>query len=440
MIVKPKLPDRFIEKTKVFDRPQKPFIDVYEKPSFHGFRLHPSKPLPKSFLTRYKKIPWCKDGYYVDQEKFGNHPYHHAGAFYIQEPSAMAVVEMMDIQPNDTILDLCAAPGGKSTQIASYLSEQGLLISTDSDQGRSQILLSNLERMGVTNTVVTNQQPKTLIQTLKIMFDRILVDAPCSGEGLFRKEPLSREQWSEDLVKSCAIRQQDILNTAAIKLKPGGTLVYSTCTFSSEENEEVIVRFLKDHPDFYLSKHPLFSFFNETVTQGVGVKILPNEVEAEGHYVAVLKKLGTLEFKDFKQWTGNTKSAIFHQFILDHLKDFKVQFTFQHKDFFYHLPTMEEHRHLHILRAGLFLGEFKETRFIPSHHLSHALKPHQAKRTLSLTLEDSQVQRYLKGEELTIDGIEDGWTLVTVDHLPLGWGKMSKGKLKNHYPKGLRLV
>jgi NOL1/NOP2/sun family putative RNA methylase len=438
--LKADLPEAFVKKTKVFDRDQSPFIDVYHQLSFHGFRLNPSKPVPSIFLKHYKKIPWCKNGYYIDQEKLGNHPYHHAGAFYIQEPSAMAVVEMMDIQPNDVVLDLCAAPGGKSTQIASYLSSQGLLIANEIDQVRSQILLSNLERMGITNAVVTNQDPKVLIPTLKTMFDRILVDAPCSGEGLFRKEPQSRNQWSEALVTSCALRQKDILHTAALKLKPGGTLVYSTCTFSSEENEEVITHFLNSHPDFYLYKHPLFSFFNEKVTGGIGVKILPNEVDGEGHYVAVLKKVGTLEFKDFKQWTGNTKSAIFNQFILDNLKDFKASFTFQHKDYFYLLPKMEEHRHLHIVRAGLMLGSFKDIRFVPSHHLSHALKDTQAQRTLDLTLEDSRVNQYLKGEELVVENQEEGWNLVTVDHLPLGWGKVSKGKLKNHYPKGLRLL
>jgi NOL1/NOP2/sun family putative RNA methylase len=434
------VPKSFIERTSVFDTPAHSFIDIYNERPAQGFRINPLKQPPASFLSNFKRIPWEKNGFYYEEEKLGHHPYHHAGAFYIQEPSAMAVVNVMDIEPHHVVLDVSAAPGGKSTHIASLLSNEGLLISNEIDSTRFQSLLSNIERMGISNTVVTNQSPKDLVTHLPQMFDRILVDAPCSGEGLFRKDPSSRLQWSLALVESCAIRQKEILETVFDRLKPGGILVYSTCTFSREENEQVILDFLAKHNDFELYQHPIFAHFNTKVTQGVGAKILPNEVRGEGHYLAVLRRQGSVVPKSFKPWRGNTRSAIFNQFVQEFLKDVTLPFTFQHKNLFYGLPHMEEFRRLHIVRAGILLGEFSDTRFTPAHHFSHVLGPQHVQRVLALELKDDRVLRYLKGEELAVENIEDGWTLVTVDHLSLGWGKVSKGRLKNHYPKGLRLI
>ena len=434
------VPKAFLERTTVFDTPTYPFSRIYIEKPVQGFRVNPLKRPPASFLSQFVPIPWEKNGFYYEEEKLGNHPYHHAGAFYIQEPSAMAVVNLLDLEPHHVVLDVSAAPGGKSTHIASLLSNEGLLISNEIDSTRFQSLLSNIERMGISNTVVTNQSPKDLVTHLPQMFDRILVDAPCSGEGLFRKDPSSRLQWSLALVESCAIRQKEILETVFDRLKPGGILVYSTCTFSREENEQVILDFLAKHNDFELYQHPLFAHFNTKVTQGVGAKILPNEVRGEGHYLAVLRRQGSVVPKSFKPWRGNTRSAIFNQFVQEFLKDVTLPFTFQHKNLFYGLPHMEEFRRLHIVRAGILLGEFSDTRFTPAHHFSHVLSPQHVQRVLALELKDDRVLRYLKGEELAVENIEDGWTLVTVDHLSLGWGKVSKGRLKNHYPKGLRLI
>jgi NOL1/NOP2/sun family putative RNA methylase len=435
-----KLPVDFAAKIKVYLQDDySKFIESYAISIRNGIRINPKKHHPLLPLEGFEKIPWTKDGYFSSLLKLGSHPLHHAGAIYIQEPSAMAVVDMMDIQPDDVVLDVSSAPGSKATQIASYLSDDGLLIANEIDALRAQTLLSNIERMGVSQAIITQYDPDTLSKKLPMICDKILIDAPCSGEGMFRKDPNSVAQWSQNHVEMCSVRQKHILESVYSLLKPGGVIVYSTCTFSREENEDVIKNFLNKHQDFKLIKHHNFTFFNEEITKGIGVKLFPHEIEGDGHFIALLKKEGTIEKSSIKLWRGNTTSAIWNEFNQQHFINFKTDRLYQHKQFIYQLPKMKEIRTLHMVRGGSLLGEFKETRFIPSHHLAHILKFEQIIDPIVLTLDDPRLTAYLKGEEILSES-KDGWKVVCLDRLPLGWGKVSQGRVKNHYPKGLRLL
>lgn len=418
------------------------FLAVYQSPLFEAVRLNHYKS-HSIFSTFDQTVPWCQDGRYLSATSnlSGNHPLHHAGAFYFQEPSAMAVVEMMDIQPDDVVLDIAAAPGGKATQIASKLSQQGLLIANDVDSQRAQALMFNVERLGLTQVVVTQHDPQHLKQIIPEMFDQILIDAPCSGEGMFRQDLHARRAWSIEHVQACQYRQQLLIENAVPLLKVGGKITYSTCTFSPEENEQLIASFLSRHRDFKLIQHPLFCLFDQQTTHGIGVKLFPHLVKGEGHYVAILQHQGTATKQpNYQHRMRNPLPGlwkIFAQHTLKYPEIFTPNFILGERLFLIPLKY-RYHAALHTLRAGIYLGDMDKQVFYPTHHFAHTLSPKDVKQHLDFSFNDPQLFRYLKGEELATT-LEDGWVLVTVDGLSLGWGKASKNRLKNHYPKGLRL-
>lgn len=378
-----------------------------------------------------REVPWAKDGYYYEKEdQPGKHPYHEAGLYYIQEPSAMAPVTLLEVQPGERVLDLCAAPGGKSTQIAAALQGKGLLISNEIHPARAKILSENIERMGIRNACVTNETPQHLSQLFPEYFDRILVDAPCSGEGMFRKNEEACGEWSPENVELCADRQDEILDCAAQMLLPGGRLVYSTCTFAPQENEGSINRFMERHPEFSLVKT---------------LRLWPHHIQGEGHFAAVLEKAGSMPVGyqaisagGFVREAGKKDLEECIAFCKEFLQ---VQLPGKYIKFGEHIYLVPEDmpnlQGLKVLRPGLHMGTLKKNRFEPSHALALALAPDEAVNVWNLSLEDDTVRAYLNGQTFSASG-EKGWYLICVDGFSLGWGKLAGGIMKNHYPKGLR--
>lgn len=431
------------------------FLASYEREPHKGLRLNPLKLTRQSFLAampfKLTPIPWCQLGFYFDeQERPGRHPYHAAGLYYIQEPSAMAVVEALEPQPGERVLDLCAAPGGKSTQILGYLQNSSLLVANEIISNRAKILAENLERWGARNALITNEPVERLAARLPEFFDRIVVDAPCSGEGMFRKLDEAVDDWSEDKVVHCAAMQKDILDLAAQMLRPGGVLVYSTCTFASEENEEQITSFLESHSDFSLEPVPNAPLLSsdldvQTALPVQTVRLWPHRILGEGHFIARLRKGQGSGGK--APWVAMHKpqrpssdlQQLLSQFAADTLNiTFDGPFVL-FGDQLYQLPdgcpSLDQ---LKVLRPGWHLGTVKKGRFEPSHALALSLAPGEWQRSVDLSADGAEVGRYLGGEALSVDRSDRGWTVVTVDGYPLGWGKLADGQLKNHYPKGLR--
>ena len=484
------LPEAFCERMRgLLGDQYGEFIASYDRDRVQGLRLNGLKTAgpessPRDLARKIEQeagfelqpIPWVRDGfYYREEDRPGKHPYHEAGAYYIQEPSAMAVVELMDPVPEDRVLDLCAAPGGKTTHIASRLKGKGFLLSNEIHPARAKILSQNVERMGVQNAVVTNEAPERLAPRFPEFFDKIVVDAPCSGEGMFRKDPQAADQWSPDHVAMCAARQGDILDQAAGMLKPGGRMVYSTCTFAPEENEGTVLHFLERHPDFEVEAVEGYEGFDCGKPRWAGVdpetgpggqlartfRIFPHRLEGEGHYMAVLKKKGeapeTAEF-----WAGPRMAVRKQKELLKDFADFCRENLAEAEwladqdsyvlfgDQLYLTPReMPEMAGLKVVRPGLHLGTLKKNRFEPSHALALALRPEQARISLRLKPQEGSVLRYLKGETLDLNSLEGGltsngagkgWVLVCAGDYSLGWAKLTGQIFKNHYPKGLRWV
>ena len=460
------LPAAFTERMKqMLGREYDAFIASYDKERSQGLRVNGLKADPAEFAKTapfsLNPVAWAAEGFaYGAEDRPGRHPYHDAGVYYIQEPSAMIAASLLNPQPGEMILDLCAAPGGKSTQAAARLGGEGLLVSNEIHPARAKILSENIERMGIANAVVTNETPQRLAEHFSEYFTRIMVDAPCSGEGMFRKNEEACEQWSTQNVELCADRQDEILDCAASMLAGGGRLVYSTCTFAPAEDEGSIGRFLERHPEFYVEEVPLA----EGMSHGLGelsatIRLWPHKLRGEGHYVAVLRKEGTLAdggsglLKNGYEngiTAGDSKSAAAgipeylafagETFAGDALEKYAgrecryLKFGEQ----LYRIPEgMPSVKGLKVLRPGLHLGTLKKNRFEPSHALALALRPDQVKHVCSLESDSPEIKAYLNGQTLNMDG-EKGWYLVTVDGYSIGWGKLAGGILKNHYPKGLR--
>ena len=398
-------------------------------------------------------VPWAKGAYFVEGDaRPGLSPLHEGGAFYLQEPSALTAVSALDPQPGERILDLCAAPGGKSTQIAALMQGRGLLVCNEPVPSRAQILSRNVERMGVRNAVVVSGMPDQLAPHFPAFFDRILVDAPCSGEGMFRRQPEARDEWSENSPRGCADRQMEILEEAAKMLAPGGKLVYSTCTFNDTENEGVLARFTALHPEFTLLPIDLPGLPDGS--KGY-IHLYPHEIRGEGHFVSLLQKsmdapaLPDLSFaedkarKNAKSARGKapTKKAEPNIELPDVLSG-GVSFDRLHMagDSLWALPEgLDDIRRLdglRVLRTGLLLAHAEGKRSEPDHALAMALRPHEAARTAELTHE--QALAYQAGEALDLGDLPAGYTLLTLHGVSLGFGKQAGGVMKNHYPKGLR--
>ena len=447
------LPEAFINRMKeMLGDEFEAFIATYEEHPRQALRLNDLKVGAdgKSIASAYKedpsilpfhlsKVEWAQNGYYYEAEdQPGKHPFHEAGLYYIQEPSAMAPAGELMVEPGDVVLDLCAAPGGKSTQLAAFLKGEGLLVSNEIHPARAKILSENMERMGVTNACVTNESADRLASVFPVFFDKILVDAPCSGEGMFRKNPEACAEWSPENVIMCAERQQEILDYAAGMLKPGGRMVYSTCTFSMEENEQGMEAFLQRHPEFHRIKQD---------------RLMPHKVEGEGHFVAVLTKEGELHHYEENASkksspTGALKEAVtlWEEFAKETLtKDMAEtlkdgagkQYLAFGENLYLTCASLPSLKGLKVVRPGLQLGSVKKGRFEPSHALALALHPGQVLNACNIPLSDRRGKAFINGETFPAEG-EKGWHLVCIDGYSIGWGKLAGGIMKNHYPKGLR--
>ncbi|MCM3627213.1 RsmB/NOP family class I SAM-dependent RNA methyltransferase [Paenibacillus glycanilyticus] len=444
------------------------FLDSYNDARAYGLRFNPLKcrqPIGNHAAAleqpfHLEPVPWCKTGYYYDEAaRPGKHPYHAAGLYYIQEPSAMSAAELLDAQPGETILDFAAAPGGKTTQIAGGMNGEGLMIANEIHPARAKILSENVERLGIRNAVVTNAAPQELSRRFPAFFDRIMLDSPCSGEGMFRKDEDAVSEWSEAHVSYCAERSSEILEHAAIMLKPGGILVYSTCTFNREENERTIEQFAAKHPSFQIERIE---------------RLWPHQVRGEGHFVARLRKApdeSRLPATDSsepderhlrsgkdkrrerdKRTAGRAKPltaelALFSSFAEQALPGFTLGLgeALRFGDALYWLPHQASGSFgaadldgLKVARPGLHLGDIRKNRLEPAHALALAVRSDAAAWVQSYAPDAPEIAAYLRGETLPAAGDASGWGLVAVDGLPLGWAKASGGQLKNHLPKGLR--
>lgn len=443
------------------------FVQSYALPKTQGLRVNTLKVDVSHFLAMapftLRPLPWCREGFYFgDDARPGKHPYHAAGLYYIQEPSAMAVATLLQPQPGERILDLCAAPGGKATHIAARMKGKGLIIANEYIPARAKILAENLERFGVTNSVVLNEHPQRLAAVFPQYFDRILVDAPCSGEGMFRKDPTACSEWSTANVANCAKRQLEILDSAMSMLKAGGTLVYSTCTFSPEEDEQIVQALLDKYPQLELCSLPTQSLFSSARPEwGNGtnaselakaVRLWPHRLSGEGHFIAVFKLNTAINSKADRQEGQKKLKAkvatppvegikLFVAFAADNLNGFTADGQFiQFADHLYLSPPgLPDLSGIRVVRPGRHLGVIKKNRFEPSHALALSLTRKLSGKQINLSLDDPQTLAYLQGETLKLSA-QKGWNLVTVDGFPLGWGKYDGDLLKNHYPKGLRWV
>ena len=427
------LPEAFLNRMKQQLGKEYPdFLESLERPRAVALRYNPLKGERPDLPFAEDSVPWEPDGVYYDpNSRPGLHPYHEAGVYYLQEASAMAPVSLLDPQPGERICDLCAAPGGKTTQIAGRMMGEGFLLCNEINPKRAKILSRNIERMGVANALVTNEHPAVLAERFDGWFDRVLIDAPCSGEGMFRKEEAAVTDWSPETVSMCARRQAEILHSGAAMVRPGGRLVYSTCTFAPEEDEEAVALFLETHPEFVAESVDCPWF--EAGENG-SFRMWPHKLRGEGHFAAVLRRTEgvTAEITEIqaeklpKSWLEFAKEMDIH------LPDGKMV-TFG-QSLFWVPKQMPDLRRLKVLRPGLELGVLKKDRFEPAHALALWLRT--AAKTHSLPADSQQLMAYMHGE--TLPATVRGWCLVQADGYSLGWGKGDGNCLKNHYPKGLR--
>ena len=429
-----KLPEKFTEtmQTLLGDE-YAAFIESYNRPVYSGVRVNTLKLAPQDYLAltgeTLEAVPWNENGFYCESaKKYSRNPLYYAGLYYIQEPSAMLPAGLLPIEEGDRVLDMCAAPGGKSTALAAKLQGTGLLVSNDISYSRAKALLKNIEAFGVDNSLVISEDPKNMVGRFTEFFDKILIDAPCSGEGMFHKKPSMTESWERTGPEFYSEIQRAITGYGAQMLKPGGYMVFSTCTFSPLEDEGTIQYFLENHPEFELVKE---------------IRLWPHKVKGEGHYVTLLHKKGERTKNFASGYTKKNKAKLdgFYAF----LKDAAITKVFDEsrievqKDHVYYMPkTMVDTNGLRVLRAGLYLGNLKKDRFEPSGSFAVALKE-DCRHLIDLDYRAAEAVKYLKCETLEVDEtLENGWYLVCVNGYPLGWGKLNRGTLKNKYPAGWR--
>jgi NOL1/NOP2/sun family putative RNA methylase len=448
------------------------FVHSYEDEKYSSLRVNTLKNSVENFMEiqpfgELEQVAWEERGFYYDNSaQPGKHPLHEAGAYYIQEASAMAPAAYLGAKPGERILDLCAAPGGKTTQTASYMENRGILVCNEINPQRAKILSENVERMGIANAFVTNETPKRLSLVFDEYFDRILVDAPCSGEGMFRKNEEAVEEWSLDNVRLCAERQDEILDCADLMLRPGGRLVYSTCTFAPDENEGSIERFITRHTDYKILEVKLYDGMSNGKpewgsTNMVGlektIRLFPHLIKGEGHYLAVLQKSGEVPgsyqgflangvqkgigIRDVKEFEEFAKEAVETGTIEKLIpKDREKPFLKFGDQLYLMMPDMPSTDKLKVLRPGLHLGTLKKNRFEPSHALALYLKRDEVKQSVELCNDgdDYNAWAYLNGQTINSNDGKKGWTLMTYKGYSIGWGKLAGNIIKNHYPKGLR--
>ncbi len=412
------------------------FMAAYSRKRYVGLRINPLKGDAPPELAEFglEPVPWAENGYYYAPDtRPGLSPLHDAGLYYLQEPSAMAPAGLLSPEPGERVLDMCAAPGGKSTQIGALMKNSGLLVSNEINPKRAKILSRNTERMGLSNVLVINEHPQRIAEKFPGYFDRVLVDAPCSGEGMFLKEEAAVSDWSQETVEMCARRQLEILLSAAEALKPGGRLVYSTCTFSQEENEGTVSAFLSRRQD--MEPETVEAPWFEPGGLPGTFRLWPHKLRGEGHFAAVMRKrsgaaaaepekMRTSELPpELKAFCGDMGIILPEGEALEFMSSICI------------LPEgAPDIRGLKVLRAGLETGKAIKGRFEPAHALALWLRGCDSEAGFAAG--SPEIAEYLKGG--VIKGDNSGWTLIKAGGVSLGWAKGSDGALKNHYPKGLR--
>ncbi len=446
------LPEKYKERMKLLLGEE---YEAYEKalsdPPVRAFRVNTDKISVEDFEKicpfPHEKIPYCDNGFYFTYDKIGNHPFHHAGMIYVQEPGAMAPAECVDFDEEWAVLDMCAAPGGKSTQMKNKLGEKGVLVSNEIIPSRCKILTGNIERLGLRNVITTCADTEKLTQLFNKDFDLIMVDAPCSGEGMFRKEEIAVSEWSEENVRLCAERQLGILDNAVCLLKDGGYIIYATCTFSLEENEMVIDSFLKKYPGFELVE--VTPRVRENTCDGIFFegcersdihlcrRFYPHKNKGEGQFMAVLKSTAEPSVRKSDIKKGRIKeNPVVTEFLDSVLTQYDKNNVMVNGDrvnyFTSDFPVPSAY-----FSCGVTVGEIKKN-YIQPHHQFFMAMGKDFKRKIDQDADSPELSKYLHGEEITAD-TENGWAAVTVNGCTVGGIKVVSGKGKNHYPKGLRL-
>lgn len=446
------LPKQYIDRMKcLLGEEFESYLFELEKPPVKAFRVNTDKISIEEFekinIFSKEKIPYVENGYYLDFEKVGNHPFHHAGLIYVQEPAAMAPAECIDIADDWRILDMCAAPGGKTTQLKNKLGEKGILVSNEIVPARCKILTGNIERLGLKNVVVTCMDTSKLAATFENTFDLVVVDAPCSGEGMFRKEAVAIEEWSSSNVSMCASRQSEILENAAKALKSGGYMIYATCTFSLEENEMTVDTFLANHPEFEIVK------VNERVEKVTanGIKFegckcenihfarrfYPHKAKGEGQFMALLHHKGEKEDTNFSPSKSTKTNTIVVDFLNDTLIEYNPDYVCEYNKNPIYYNNQLPIKNGTAFCVGVTIGEIRKNYILPHHQFFMALGD-KFKRKINLTLESQELIKYLHGEEFETTE-QNGWAVVCVEGITIGGVKVVNGRAKNHYPKGLRI-
>lgn len=456
-----KLPEQFLSEMKGLLKDEyDDYLKSFEEPRRLGLRANTLKVSPEQLKNmvpwQMEPVPWISNGFLYEPDiRASKDPYYYGGLYYLQEPSAMTPASLLPVKPGDKILDICAAPGGKSTELAARLKGEGMLFSNDISNSRAKALLKNLEMFGVTNCCVASETPEKLSGVFHEFFDGILIDAPCSGEGMFRKEPEMVKDWLEKGPEYYSKIQKSIIAECVKMLKPGGYLLYSTCTFSRIEDEETVLDTLERFPEMELSGLPLFPGACDSFGISGCIRLFPHKIKGEGHFVALMRKkadnahdAGKQERKHgntSRQTNSGKKEKLPEELkeFLSHInRPFPEERITVKQDTVYLLPEdFPAFAKLRYLRTGLFLGEMKKGRFEPSQALAMALKLEDYDNSISFSREDDRVIRYLKGETVFLTEAEEpkkGWCLVGVDGFPLGWAKGNGSGLKNKYYPGWR--
>lgn len=446
-----------------------PFLAAYEQPRTYGLRVNTAKISCEEFEQivpfEVKKIPWVSNSYFYNEDvRPSRCALYQAGLYYLQEPSAMTPASRIPVEPGEYVLDMCAAPGGKATAVGSALKGEGLLVANDISTTRARALLRNLELFGIPNLFVANEKPEKMVKNFPEFFHKIILDAPCSGEGMFRKEEALARDWTTEKSEELSRIQKQLCLNAADMLQPGGQMLYSTCTFAPCEDEQIISWLLRERPELSLiSMEDYEGFSTGNPEWGDGnpqlkkcVRIFPHKMQGEGHFLALLQKEGTAGPSAASAGTSKTSrlAADVRKYMEEFFREIGLK-TLDGQEFdwnrvevradkVYYLPSVScNFRGLTFIRNGLYLGDLKKNRFEPAQPLALAFRKNEAEAVISLSVDDPRLERYLKGETLTIEPEEaahsKGWHLLCVEGYPLGFGKLVNGTLKNKYPAGWRV-
>ena len=420
------------------------YLNSFNEKRIHSLRVNNAKISNEEFERicpfKIKRIPWIENGYYFDEsDRPSKHPYYYAGLYYLQEPSAMTPANVLPIEKGDIVLDACAAPGGKSLELASKLGDSGLLVSNDISVSRAYSLLKNLELGGHKNIYVMAEDISKLSKKFVKSFDKILIDAPCSGEGMFRKDPSIIKEWEDKGNEYYANLQKDIVKSAVSMLKDGGMMVYSTCTFDKSEDEDIVSYILSLDDDLKLERINEYEGFTRGIDMDEAIRLYPHKLQGEGHFVALVKKDTPKTVTVKKKHVSKIDSKEAEEFIKLIKRDFDDGYFEIINNNLYFIPEYDfEKKGLRILRSGLLMGEIKKHSFEPSMALALNLKMNEFKNVINLSVDDKRVISYLKGETISVPETKDGWVLVCVDGYSLGFGKMQSGIMKNKYAKEWR--